>query len=151
MRHVVHVTSNCKFSPTRLFVIRFSMMIQIQIQNLYCINIHNVWNTTEAILTMWSTLQYTTRSSWEASHTTNPKQNKTHLYIDKRTHVHVCVWTYTHISKRTHTRIHVYIYTYIYIYIYIYTWLTARGRPHFDFPFRYPIIAKADSKVADTP
>ena len=41
--------------------------VQIQIQNLYCINNHHVWNTTEAILTMWATLHYTTGSSWEAS------------------------------------------------------------------------------------
>ena len=119
----------------------------IQIQNLYCINNHHVWNTTEAILTMWATLHYTTHPSWEASRTTNTKQNKTHLYIDTRMHVHVRVWTYTHISKRTHTCIH----TYIYIHKYIYTWLTARGRPHFAIPFRYPIIAKADGKVAETP
>ena len=39
----------------------------------------------------------------------------------------------------------------IYIHEYIYTWLTARGRIHFAIPFRYPIIAKADGKVAETP
>ena len=39
----------------------------------------------------------------------------------------------------------------LYIHKYIYTWLTARGRPHFAIPFRYPIIAKANGKVAETP
>ena len=87
-------------------------------QNLYCINNHHVLNTTEAILTMWATVHYTTRSSWEASLTTNTKQNKTHLYLDTRMHVYVRVWTYTHISKRTHTCIHVYIYIYTYMHIY---------------------------------
>ena len=112
--------------------------IQIQIQNLYCINNHHVWNTTEAILTMWATLHYTTNPSMEASRTTNTTQNKTHLYIDTRTHVHVRVWKYTHISKRTHTRIHVYIYIYINT-----IHLTHGARPP---PFCHPLSLSNHSK-----
>ena len=52
-------------------------------------------------------------------------------------------YIYTHLQTHTHA--------YVYIYEYIYTWLTARGRPHFAIPFRYPIIAKSDGKVAETP
>ena len=40
---------------------------------------------------MWATLHCTTHPSWEASRTTNTKQNKAHLYIDTRAHVHVRV------------------------------------------------------------
>ena len=65
---------------------------------------------------MWATLHYTTHPSWEASRTTNTKQNS---FIYRYTHACTCTRLniYTHLQTHTYTRTRIYTYTWIYIHL----------------------------------
>ena len=90
------------------------------------------------------TLHYTFQLGSQSYYKHKTKQN---LFIYRHVCMYMCAFEHVHTSPSAH----IHAYTYIYIHKYIYTWLLARGRPHSDIPFRYPIIAKADNKVAETP